>query len=309
MSSSQPTKRVLEERNVPSMLTDDSMDETSDCDNGKRVRMSSSSNSSEGSKRTRVRGQWTPEEDELLASLVQEFGLKKWALIADRVPGRIGKQCRERWLNHLRKDVKKTPWTNEEDETLVQAQHMIGNKWCEIAKLLPGRPENSVKNRWNSIINKRKRSETDSMPSNGSAVFDLDQIRATVDSGFHPESKLENVPNSIFDNAFFAPANKSAFSQFFQGVDNFNYSANNLRNNGSDSPNASENDTTSCQNVSREDHSMDPRPEGLKALSRLCDMYAFDNAMQKDAASRSSTSSQPTAQQNCEKLRFLATFC
>jgi len=106
--------------------------------------------------RTR-RGPWTAEEDELLSNLVKKHGTKKWAHIAELVPGRVGKQCRERWLNHLRTDVKKTAWTEEEDMTLIRAQQELGNRWSAIARLLPGRPENSVKNRWNSLCNKRKR--------------------------------------------------------------------------------------------------------------------------------------------------------
>jgi len=105
--------------------------------------------------RTR-RGPWTAEEDERLSALVKKYGTKKWAQIAELVPGRVGKQCRERWLNHLRTDVKKTAWTEEEDATLIRAQQELGNRWSAIARLLPGRPENSVKNRWNSLCNKRR---------------------------------------------------------------------------------------------------------------------------------------------------------
>lgn len=98
---------------------------------------------------------WTQEEDEKLISLVTKHGAHKWSHIANLMKDRVGKQCRERWHNHLNPRIKKDAWHDKEEWTLFICHQLMGNKWAEISKHIVGRTDNSIKNHWNSSMRKK----------------------------------------------------------------------------------------------------------------------------------------------------------
>jgi hypothetical protein len=104
---------------------------------------------------TLVKGSWTREEDETIVQFVKSEGTKKWAQLASLLPGRVGKQCRERWRNHLDPDVNRESWTDHEDAILIELHEKMGNQWVKMTESLPGRSDNAIKNRWNSTLKKR----------------------------------------------------------------------------------------------------------------------------------------------------------
>ncbi|KAF5191740.1 Transcription factor myb73 [Thalictrum thalictroides] len=94
----------------------------------------------------RIKGPWSPEEDDLLQKLVQRHGPRNWSLISKSIPGRSGKSCRLRcWCNQLSPQVEHRAFSAEEDETIIRAHAKFGNKWATIARILSGRTDNASK--------------------------------------------------------------------------------------------------------------------------------------------------------------------
>jgi hypothetical protein len=119
---------------------------------------------------------------------VRKYGPEKWTSIASHLPGREGKQCRERWHNHLNPDIKKSPWSDYEDWTLFLLHKLYGNRWADFAKAMVGRTDNSIKNHWNSSMQRRLQPfdellnrKIHELTTNGSSEFENDNERGLVE--------------------------------------------------------------------------------------------------------------------------------
>lgn len=107
---------------------------------------------------------WNSIEDEILLKIVSSRGAKAWSAIAKELNTMVhegsqvrqGRHCRERWYNHVDPELVKGLWKEEEDNFIIQQQIVMGNKWSEIARKMQGRTENSVKNRFKSLMRKQK---------------------------------------------------------------------------------------------------------------------------------------------------------
>ncbi|BBG97500.1 myb domain protein 3r-5, partial [Prunus dulcis] len=158
-----------------------------------------------------VKGFWSKEEDDLIIELVAKQGNKKWSEIAKSLPGRIGKQCRERWHNHLNPDIKRTAWTKAEELTLIEAHKIYGNKWAEIAKFLNGRSENSIKNHWNSSVKKKLELRSSHTSDMGTQNIKAEsRKREVVKQGLDQKANMErNVETCSLDlNLVLGTANR-----------------------------------------------------------------------------------------------------
>ncbi|OIV89318.1 hypothetical protein TanjilG_23715 [Lupinus angustifolius] len=102
------------------------------------------------------KGPWTPEEDIILVSYIQEHGPGNWRSVPTNTGlSRCSKSCRLRWTNYLRPGIKRGNFTAHEEGMIIHLQALLGNKWAAIASYLPQRTDNDIKNYWNTHLKKK----------------------------------------------------------------------------------------------------------------------------------------------------------
>ncbi|CAI0625868.1 unnamed protein product [Linum tenue] len=102
------------------------------------------------------KGAWTSEEDQKLIAYIQEHGEGGWRTLPQKAGlQRCGKSCRLRWANYLRPDIKRGEFSPEDEERILELHASLGNRWSAIARHLPRRTDNEIKNYWNTHLKKR----------------------------------------------------------------------------------------------------------------------------------------------------------
>ncbi|KAM7269308.1 hypothetical protein ACFE04_024805 [Oxalis oulophora] len=113
---------------------------------------------------------WTQQEDDILRDQINLHATDNWAIIASKFKDKTTRQCRRRWYTYLNSDFKKGGWSPEEDLLLCEAQRIFGNRWTEIAKVVSGRTDNAVKNRFSTLQKKRAKYEALAKENNDSLI-------------------------------------------------------------------------------------------------------------------------------------------
>ncbi|ONM04524.1 myb-related protein 306 [Zea mays] len=102
------------------------------------------------------KGPWTPEEDLVLVSYVQDHGPGNWRAVPTNTGlMRCSKSCRLRWTNHLRPGIKCGNFSDQEEKLIIHLQALLGNRWAAIASYMPERTDNDIKNYWNTHLKKK----------------------------------------------------------------------------------------------------------------------------------------------------------
>ncbi|KAL6327633.1 hypothetical protein AAG906_022058 [Vitis piasezkii] len=126
------------------------------------------------------RGAWTVVEDNILTDYIQTHGEGGWRSIPKNAGlKRCGKSCRLRWLNYLKPDIKRGNISHAEEDLIIRLHRLLGNRWSMIAKRLPGRTDNEIKNYWNTNLRKKVKGKESNKVDEPAGVIRTKAFRCT----------------------------------------------------------------------------------------------------------------------------------
>ncbi|KAJ4807348.1 MYB transcription factor [Rhynchospora pubera] len=176
------------------------------------------------------KGPWTPEEDIILVSYIQEHGPGNWRSVPTNTGlMRCSKSCRLRWTNYLRPGIKRGNFTPHEEGIIIHLQSLLGNRWAAIASYLPQRTDNDIKNYWNTHLKKKlnKHQSLTASSGSGSHMTSSDPSstchapKATSKCSFEETSQTRNTVNPNFsatsNNAALYASSTENISRLLQG--------------------------------------------------------------------------------------------
>nr|CAD1826156.1 unnamed protein product [Ananas comosus var. bracteatus] len=148
------------------------------------------------SKEGQNKGAWSVSEDKILTEYIKLHGEGKWRDLPTRAGlKRCGKSCRLRWMNYLRPGIKRGNISDDEVELIIKLHKLLGNRWSLIARRLPGRTDNEIKNYWNTNLSKKAepRQTLHNSKRRDVNVLDSSEVAATADKQSHQVIRTKAV--------------------------------------------------------------------------------------------------------------------
>lgn len=143
---------------------------------------------------------FTPEEDERLKMIVEQFGEGDWVLVSQHMGNRNPRQCKERWQNYLSPKVCKDPWSPEEDAQLIKLHSELGSKWVKISRFFKNRTDNNIKNRW--LVLQRQKKNMEMSKEYNETIKEQPETPKYVERTHETKHERKKPNNPLADNMF-----------------------------------------------------------------------------------------------------------